>query len=188
MILSEKKAIARLSSPDNLMNRLNSLSRKSPRSGAMSLFVPSARKIESPATPIPTKKEEAFNPFANKTLVPVAVEIAEAAPTLDTLISNGDQQVELALAHDRALHVLNKSLNALSAKIDDVKAERLPSVVSAASKVVTDIRRERLEAAKATVGKDREVHYHFYTPQQKSIADYKIIDVGATAPQVQGEA
>ena len=50
-------------------------------------------------------------------------------------------------------------------------------MISAASKTVESIRRERNENAKQ--GKDREVHYHFYTPEQKKVSDYEVIDVTA---------
>lgn len=184
MIINEKDAVARLSSPMNLMNRLADLKSKgnSSRSNAMSLFIPSAKPAAS------------FNPFENKKPVTLAKENIPAdipastptnisdeertgAPTLDHIIDNHDTQIKLGLAHDTALNLLNSSVSLLATKLDDVKADKLPSVIASASKVVESIRKERSEASKNA--KDREVHYHFYTPQQKRIADYEVIDVTA---------
>jgi len=152
----------------------------SSRSNAMSLFIPSASQKPS------------FNPFENKKPVTLAKENIPAdipastptnisdeertgAPTLDHIIDNHDTQIKLGLAHDTALNLLNSSVSLLATKLDDVKADKLPSVIASASKVVESIRKERSEASKNA--KDREVHYHFYTPQQKRVADYEVIDV-----------
>ncbi len=132
----------------------------------MSLFIPPA-----------TQKKELFNPFPPAMpVVEPKIESMEAPKvTLDHLLENHESQIKLGLAHDKALDLLNRSVDALSAKLDDVKADKLPSVISAASKTVESIRKERNEASKS--GKDREVHYHFYTPEQKSVSQYEIIDV-----------
>lgn len=95
--------------------------------------------------------------------------------TLDSLIQNHESQIKLGLAHDKSLSLLSRSIDILGAKLDEVNASRLPAVVMAASKVVESIRKERLEARKTD--KDREVHYHFYTPQQKKVEEFEIIDV-----------
>jgi len=176
MILSNKEAEARLSSSNNLINRLRNGSSKN---NAMSLFIPN-KKLEEVIKP--------FNPFSNLTNIsqdnisqdntlPAAPadSIADHSATLDNLIENHDSQVKLGLAHDAALDVLNRSTKMLGEKLDDVRADRLPSVIAAASKVVESIRRERSEASKNS--KDREVHYHFYTPQQKKLSDFEVIDV-----------
>ena len=63
----------------------------------------------------------------------------------------------------------------LALKLDEVKADKLPSVITAASKVVESIRRERMELNKSSKGKD--VHYHFYNTEQRKISDYEVIEV-----------
>lgn len=94
----------------------------------------------------------------------------------DDLIDNADNQLELSQAHNNALKLMTASINQLSAKLDNVRADRLPAVITAASKVVESIRKERSEAAKTD--KEKDVHYHFYVPVQKKIADYgEVIDV-----------
>lgn len=94
----------------------------------------------------------------------------------DDLIDNADNQLELSQAHNNALKLMTASINQLSAKLDNVRADRLPAVITAASKVVENIRKERSEAAKGD--KEKDVHYHFYVPVQKKIADYgEVIDV-----------
>jgi hypothetical protein len=172
MIVNDKQAAARLTSPNNLINKLRTTTSK-PRSGAMSLFIrPTAPNVKE-------EEKKGFNPF-NKppsdtlpALIPKTSE--QEQPKLDDILSNNESQISLGLAHDKALKLLNSSVDMLSTKLDDIKAERLPSVVVAASKVVESIRKERSEASKNN--KDREVHYHFYTPEQKKVSDYDIIDV-----------
>lgn len=178
MIINEKETEARLNSPINLINKLKS---NGSRKSAMSLFIrPSFAKpaavAEQPKVEILKKEEElkaivTFNPFeiakqSNK----------ESSPrvSIDDLIENNETQVRLAHAHDQALELLNNSVALLSTKLEDVKADKLPSVISAASKVVEGIRKERRELNESS---DREVHYHFYTPEQRKVSEYKVIDV-----------
>lgn len=176
MIVNDKDAVARLNSPMNLINRLKSTSRKD----SMSLFG-IGRKIESSTPqliPAVTEKETVFNPFRTEELSTSVLPSSSQVPAeakLDNIIENHESQIKLGLAHDNALKLLNNSIDALSAKLDDVRADKLPSVISAASKTVESIRKERNEASKNS--KDHEVHYHFYTPEQKKISDYEVIDV-----------
>lgn len=181
MIISDKDAISRLTSPGNLINSM-----KNSRNKAMSLFLRPTEKSE------PTSQEEKlvledkkeniklevvtqFNPFStDKQVVFPSVNTPEQ-PTIDKLINNHDNQVKLGLAHDSALDLLTTSITTLAANIDNVKPEKLPAVIAAASKVVDSIRRERNEANKN--GSDSEVHYHFYTPQQKKLSDFTVIEV-----------
>jgi len=176
MIISNDDAIKRLNSP---MNLINSMKDKNVRKSAMSLFI-------APASPkIVAIKEivKTFNPFIeDKTKEPLAVlqsvpEVIPQIPSVNDLIDNHDSQIKLGLAHDSALDLLARSVTLLGTKLDDVKADKLPAVIAATSKVVESIRKERNEAAKS--GKDREVHYHFYTPAQKKLSDYEVIDVTA---------
>jgi len=177
MLVSDKSAKARLDSPMNLMNKLR---RESPRKSAMSLFIrPSAEKKEEILEDI----KISFNPFSSQlddklklVTEPLTTPEIQTPPTenLDSILKNNESQIKLGLAHDRALDLLNRSVDLLSTKLDDVKADKLPSVITATSKVVEGIRKERNEQAK---NNDREVHYHFYTPQQKQVSDYEVIDV-----------
>lgn len=164
MLIKDNEAVARLQSPMNLINRLRD---SSPRKSAMSLFIPSSLKNVEPI-----KKEEAltipsFNPFPA---------VKEPETTIENLVENSEEQVKLSLAHDSALKLLNDSVALLSTKLEDVKAEKLPSVISAASKVVEGIRRDRREIKETE--NEKEVHYHFYTPAQKTLTEFKVIDVG----------
>jgi hypothetical protein len=166
MIVTDKDAAVRLASPLNLINQLRES--KSSRKDAMSLFG-IGRKSE------PLKIEQRSEAAANLSAIASPKESDD--PSLDNLIQNSEAQIQLGQAHDTALKLLNSSVAILSAKLDDVKAEKLPAVIIATSKVVESIRRERSEASKNN--KDREVHYHFYTPNQKSLSDYEVIDVAA---------
>ena len=176
MIVNEADAIKRLNSPMNLMNRLRQTDNKdSKKNNAMQLF--------GVGRAAPKVEVKTFNPF--ETAIPEASHTTSQAPVkvsnpmeqtkLDNILDNHESQIKLGLAHDRALDLLNRSVEALSAKLDEVSAAKLPSVISAASKTVESIRRERLESSK--LGKDQEVHFHFYTPEQHKVSDYEIIDV-----------
>ena len=182
MIVNNNDAVARLASPMNLINRLRRANgNKSERSSAMSLFCGNGDK-----KPAEIQTIGLVNPFLSvRVKESVKIEALQTSPktspeilqseTLDNILENHESQIKLGLAHDEALKLLNNSIALLSTKLDDVKADRLPSVISAASKTVESIRRERNEVSKN--GKDKEVHYHFYTPQQKTLSDYEIIDV-----------
>lgn len=129
-----------------------------------------------------------FNPFAKGTdlqrfssdggsgiQVKQKVEDKESNPSVNDLMSNADQEIKLSLAHDSALSLLVSATQTLSREIDNIRPDKLPSVISAAAKTVDGIRRERNEASKNNKG--GEVHYHFYTPVQKKISDYAVIEV-----------
>lgn len=191
MIINDKQAVERLSSPLNLINRMRAASSSGNgkgSNGSMSLFG-LGRKQETEA--VTDKKIGSFNPFRKKEEqvppiipqvstqeVPSVVQSAARAatePSLSSLLQNSESQIKLGLAHDNAIDLLNNSVTLLRSKIEEVKADKLPAVISAASKVVESIRRERLEASQDR--SDREVHYHFYTPIQKKLADYEVIEV-----------
>jgi hypothetical protein len=184
MIIKDSEAAARLNSPINLINKLRSISSK--KNDAMSLFGIGSRREENPKPEV-----RSFNPFQaspeqpsenqrqtseSPTQLPARIASEESnEPNLDTILKNNESQIKLGLAHDKALDLLHSSLQQLSAKLDDVKADKLPSVISAASKTVESIRRERNESLKNS--RDQEVHYHFYTPQQRKLETYEVIDV-----------
>lgn len=168
MIVKDSDALARINSPMNLINRMSQMTNPV-RKSAMSLFI--RPELSQPLVlPAPT----AFNPLTldkqEETLI-----VTDNQLRLDDISDDHDSKIKLGLAHDKALQLLTDSVSALALKLDDVKADKLPSVIAAASKTVESIRRERNEASKNS--KDREVHYHFYTPQQKKITDYEVIEV-----------
>jgi len=161
MIVNDKQAAARLASPMNLINKLRSTTSSKPRNAAMSLFIRPS---------VPEIKKDSFNPFEKQPPSALIPQTSEPEPTkLDDILSNNEAQISLGLAHDKALKLLNNSVDMLSTKLDDIKTDKLPQVIAAASKVVESIRKERNES--------KEVHYHFYTPEQKKVSDYEVIDV-----------
>lgn len=153
----------------NLINQLRSSG--SQRKSAMSLF--GLHKTNDRVEKI----EKTFNPFTEspQPLLAIIPQTEQHPERLDSILENSESQIKLGLAHDRALDLLNRAVDSLAEKLDDVRADRLPSVISAASKTVESIRKERI-AAHAS-GSEREVHFHFYTPEQKKIEQYEIIDV-----------
>jgi hypothetical protein len=151
MIINNDEAAKRLNSPLNLINRLRETKSNAKAKAAMSIFIPPKAGIE------PKLNDESD------------------APLLDQILENNEAQISLGLAHDTALKLLTSSISSLATKLDEVKPDKLPAAIMAASKVVESIRRERNEALKNN--KDREVHYHFYTPEQKVLTDYEVIEV-----------
>lgn len=195
MLIKEKDAIERLASPLNLMNRLRANSSSSQkRNSAMNLFVPQkgeqreevkeSKESRESTSLIPTPK---FfdNPFdkagvesseSTKTAESEESSNNQTTPAVENLIENADAQIKLAQAHDLGLETLINAVQVLGTKLDDIKPEKLPSVIAATSKVVESIRKERNEANKSKNG-NREVHLHFYTPVQKQESEYEVIEV-----------
>lgn len=191
MLISNEEAIKRLTSNNNLINKMKTNSH-------MSLFgvgrQASPEKVKTVDISI-SKKEikddevivtfnKTFNPFkeinistSNSLIKEIKIAEENKHPTIDQLVNNNDVQIKLSQAHDSALLVLTKSLSSLWEKLDadEIKADKLPSVIAATSKVVESIRKERNEATKNH--SDQSVHYHFYTPQQKKMSEYPVIDV-----------
>ena len=193
MLINNSDAVARLASPMNLINRLRGNGDK--KNNAMVLFGIGLRpeikkeinfnpffaaqkittqRIEQPQNIEQPQQIESPQPLA---LIPSStLSQSQSSERLDNILENHESQIKLGLAHDKALDLLNNAVAALALKLEDVKADKLPSVISAASKTVESIRRERNEAAK-NGSKDREVHYHFYTPTQKPVSDYNVIEI-----------
>jgi len=180
MLVSDKEALERLGSPLNLMNRLSSARNKTNSMSVFGIGSSHNTKIVRESTP-------AFNPFKRQVSLentaPIPAPSSSSIPSpepkqpnLDDLVNNADSQVKLGLAHDEALGVLVDAVKMVKLKLDDIKPEKLSSIISATSKVVDQIQRQRIDANK---GRDsREVHFHFYTPTQKTMEDYNVIDVG----------
>jgi len=181
MIVNNKDAAARLASPMNLMNRLKDVTKSNERKSAMSLFIKPASPKKEEVKFIEIKKS--FNPFQAKeeSLVPTfqtpqAPYLPESSESIDNIMEDHEAKIQLGLAHDKAVKLLNDSVAMLATKLDDIKADRLPQVISAASKTIESIRSERNEVNKNNKS-DREVHYHFYTPNQRKLDDFEVIEV-----------
>lgn len=166
MLVSNNSALARLNSEKNLINQLkNKKNNNLVKSNPMNLFTQKREVI------VEKQEVKTFNPFEK---IEVLKDEQKEEPSINSLIENNDQQIKLATAHDSALKVLTDSVALLATKLDDIRPDRLPSVITATSKVVESIRKERSEAVKNNKGK--EVHYHFYTPIQRKIVDYEVIE------------
>src|ERR1039458_144268 len=140
MIINDSDAVKRLSSPNNLMNKLKTINGS--RKSAMSLFGVGRQTVTiAVSKPHNEELEISFNPFQTKEplspLVPTttATQVPQAIK-LDNLLENHESQIKLGLAHDHALDLLNKSVDMLASKLDDIKADKLPAVITAASKTV----------------------------------------------------
>ena len=117
------------------------------------------------------------NPFSktDQTLPTESSKSSEPSIRTDDLIEDPDNKIKLATAHNNALDLLNSAVIQLKTDLTNVDSTKLPGVITAASKVVESIRKERLEVHKT--GRDKEVHHHFYMPEQKKIEQYEVIDV-----------
>lgn len=172
MLIRNEEAEKRLTNPLNLMNRIS----KDRKNNAMSLFI--KPRIEEKQGVDSTPKPQFVNPFLpSKEAIPAESFDAPASPVSlsEEIIHDVDKKVKLALAHDNAIDAMNSAISAVKSKIDDIKAEKLPSVITAMSKVVTEIRREGIEREK--IQKGQNVHHHFYMPQQRQISEYEVIEV-----------
>jgi hypothetical protein len=180
MLVNDSDAMQRLNSPLNLLNRLQAASQASKQKSSMGLFIPSSQMDLEKINPFHSLKPAVSEPVQRGGSDGVRDDFNEEKhPSIDDLIENSDSTIKLATAHNKALEVLNSAINEISIKLPEIKADKLPDVVRTASKVVSDIRKERAEAQKARG--NNSVHFHFYTPQQKQISDYEVIDVGAVA-------
>lgn len=164
MLIKEDEVSKRLNNPLNLINQMKNNKKNNE---AMALFIPSINK------PIKTETgtKAIFNPFDKAG----DVEAETKDISTDELVSEGDAKIKLALAHDRALEVMTRAISVAGLKLDDIKADKLPGVIVAMSKVVGSIRQERIERDKVNKGND--VHLHFYCPEQKKIEQYQVIEV-----------
>lgn len=179
MIVSEKEALERLGSPLNLMNRLHTATAS--KRDAMGLFGMSSQKNNDNIKLNPSPPTF-VNPFSKpQTALPAGQTNSPEFPSsenpdIDNLLDNADSRIKLTLAHDKALDTLVSAVDMVKNKLDDIKPEKLATVIAATSKVVDQIQRQRLESNKIKSGK--EVHFHFYTPTQKKVDEYDVIDVG----------
>lgn len=183
MLISSDELRRRLSNPLNLLNK----SEGKGKGGAMSLFIKPSMEKESSVNPplLPAESQikeepaeessrELPNPTEDKATV--EAEIVDS-PKVDDLIDDLENKVGLSLAHDNALNALNEAINLTRTKMDDMKADKLPSVVTAMSKVVDGIIRAKQEQQKLNKG-DVTVRHVFYMPEQKKISDYEVVEVG----------
>jgi len=180
MFLNKDEVKKRLNNPMNLINQMNNRVSSNSKTNAMSLFIRPVEKNITGSNGNKTVIKEAApsqevavtfnNPFSKSIII-------QEEPTTDELIKDSDAKVKLALAHDNAIELLNRGINMMTTKLDNVKPEKLPSVINAASKVVDNIRRERIERSKTE--KDQEVHFHFYEPARKQLSEYEVIEVSS---------
>ncbi|MGI0021245.1 MAG: hypothetical protein ACRD9Q_00140 [Nitrososphaeraceae archaeon] len=189
MLIRENDIERRLNNPLNLINQMKS-GLSNTRKNAMSLFIPPSvdNDVNSIKVINPYKKTEEKTPdFAGTSQTPaqqssdsLKESIQESTnPTSEDLIGDVDSRINLATAHDNAIKLLNDSITHLNDNIGSVKKDKLPSVIAAASKVITEIRKERLERDKNN--KDINVHHHFYCPEPRKIESYEVIEVESVA-------
>lgn len=187
MLINESDAATRLNSPLNLMNRLRRESVSSNKAKqSMSLFTGDRTESITKDNNFGRSQLHDFNPFPappqltqSEVITPDAIleSVATAAPTpgqIDSLIDGLDIKLKQELIHRAAMQALESAVNSLNVRLPEIKhPEKLADVAGKMSKIVSDIRNDRKE----TGGKNKTVHLHFYTPEQKKVADYNSIDV-----------
>lgn len=176
MIVNDKDADARLNNPMNLINKLATI-RETKKFNPMGLFGVRDKdnNNSSNSDNLPARIHQPPVELPHKTIPQLESSDEPKDVGLDDLLDNPENKINLSLAHKSALEVMTNSLQLLATKLDNITPAKLPTVITAAQKVVESVRKEIRESRKTN--EDREVHYHFYTPVQKKIADYKIIDV-----------
>lgn len=170
MILSDSDLQKRLNNPLNLLNKPKG-ERASHEPKGMSLFIKPS---------IEEKKEKIIPPAVAASIFDSVKAIPPSESdtvTTDELISDVDARVNLELAHDNAIHVMNHAIGRVKDEVNNLDVKRLPSLITAMSKVVTEIQRTKLEHQK--VSKGTEVHHHFYMPEQKKLEAYEVIEVAS---------
>lgn len=171
MLIDETEVEKRLNNPLNLMNRMRD-GLSPAKKEAMSLFVNKGKKEEE-------RVEVSFS-RSSSNLAVVPPKITTPLPDdsfSSSEINDSDAKIKLAIAHDSALDLLTNSINSLKNKLgnNEIKASSIPSIITSASRVITDIRKERLERDKNKGSEN--VHYHFYCPTQRSISEYEVVEV-----------
>jgi hypothetical protein len=177
MILSDDDLKKRMTNPMNLLNKPKG-NISSARENAMSLFIkPSLSKVEEKkdsSVPVPalTPANSPFEP-AKTQEIPVKESAIEIGT--DELIEDADARINLAAAHNNAIAVMNTAIGRVKNGIEDIDVRKLPGVITAMSRVVSEIQKTKLEHEK--INKGTEVFHHFYMPEQKKIESYEVIEV-----------
>lgn len=183
MLINNDEVERRLNNPLNLLNRVK-VGLSAPKKDAMSLFVPNGGNKETVTKVVESERiEVSFNPFPKNNaptsfpVVPPKITSPLPEDFSADHVNDSDAKIKLAVAHDDALDLLTASIASLKRKVDDneIKASSIPSIITSASRVITDIRKERLEREKDRGNEN--IHFHFYCPTQKTLEQYETIEV-----------
>lgn len=190
MIINSADAERRINNPLNLMMKIKSgeLGR-SARKSPMDLFIKPSDNNDQLESHEDTKEihpEEAIavipsfsSPFGDSPAEDSSGISIDQPIKADDLLLDADVDIELAKAHNKALSLMGTAMRTLENKLDGVKADKLPTVITSLGKVVSDIRRERVEREKANERPGANVHYHFYCPTQRKVDEYEVIEVAS---------
>ena len=173
MLINNSDAERRLTSPNNLINRLRS-GKTSSNNGtrAMELFGIASQRPSAGFNPFQTNNSKAIVKQPEPT-VAVASE-AQPQTTIDELSNELNNKLSLELAHTTALETLVTTVNRLKEAVGAMDSPtKLADVAFKMTRVVEAI----AEKKDRTVKKEEQVHYHFYMPEQNKIESYGVIDV-----------
>jgi len=160
MLLDSLDALTRVSSPDNLINRL--------------------RGLNNPASVIDIKSENDSVDAISKSELAVVEEFLESEglveqssqreiPKLDELVPDALDKIKVNLAQATALDVLQESLNDLRFRMSEVdKPEKLSRIASDASKIISNLKpKEESGPARGSV--------IIYKPVVANISEYRTV-------------
>jgi hypothetical protein len=175
MLINEKEAARRLNSPDNLMNRLRSLSttnRTASTTKAMGLFGIGNKEGLVPTSSILPQSNQSNQSDSEGPQQPVMSQ--SSSPSLDDLVKNADSKLKIELAHTAALDTLVSTVNRLKDTVPSLESPvKLSQIAMNMSRIMTSLTEKKEDKAE----EDKQVHYHFYMPEQNKMDDYKVIDV-----------
>jgi len=181
MILSDDDLKKRMTNPMNLLNKPKG-NISSARENAMSLFIkPSLSKVEEKkdsSVPVPAlTPAKLISPFESLKQEEIPAKESALEIGTDELIEDADARINLAAAHNNAIAVMNTAIGRVKNGIEDIDVRKLPGVITAMSRVVSEIQKTKLEHEK--INKGTEVFHHFYMPEQKKIEAYEVIEVSS---------
>lgn len=178
--LSEKEVKERLESPDNLINRLEIIEKKSGREGVPNLPDPIHRVITALALSDDSDEQQKDIARTFGVSASAVSELVRENPRQDISAVRARvqdrNQVKREQAEDKAVDTLLQALDIIPAALegDSKRAKRISSVAKDLAEISESISgrdREKKEE------KDLQVHLHIYRPHQKQVEDYEIIDV-----------
>lgn len=179
MLINEDDFQRRINNPMNLLNKKGDR-----KHGALSIFIKPSEVVEekkfTPAFPL-LKEDKVETEAVNKESLEniqeamAVVERKEREIRTDDILKDADANIRLAAVHSKALDIMHTAMHQLEEKMPEMKADKIPMIVSTLGKVITDIRKEQAERNKNQANEN--VHFHFYCPEPKKLDQYEVIEV-----------
>lgn len=162
MLLTDEELQTRVSSNGNLLNRLGlSIDRSKVTVPALPASAIQKNIIDVPSIPS-SIQQETLSAKKDKSLL-----------TIDELITDVDTQIEIGHAQVKAISLLNKSLDKLTERLDEVeKPEKLARIAFNAHQIVFDNRRKFYE-----VEDNNKPQIIIYKPMMLNIDQMNVVEI-----------